>query len=212
MQGKSVRNWVAADHKEFLGLRTNSRVKTRHEKAGRKVVVHITKGELWEFRHRVRDILGSFLKLFVAHRVEPGTTFKRSREGPGHKLERYPYWEERSPLAERRAPSVRDIELPDIPVSLWIAAILIFGFGDSLTSTLTFSVGAHEVNPLMVSLVSVFGGRLWTFILVKTAALAGLFFLSYYMLPRHGWLVPTLLCVVGTYLVISNLIAFFTII
>ena len=108
--------------------------------------------------------------------------------------------------------SERDVDQVDVPVALWVAAILLFGFGDSLTSALAFSAGAYEGNWLMVQLVGMLGGSLWAFIAVKTAVLAILFFVSYYMLPRHGWLVAAILCVVGSYLVLNNLITFFTII
>ncbi len=108
--------------------------------------------------------------------------------------------------------SERDVDQVDVPVTLWVAAVLLFGFGDSLTSALAFSAGAYEGNWLMVQLVGMLGGSLWAFIAVKTAALVGLFFLSYYMLSRYSWVVPALLCAAGIYLVINNLISFFMII
>ncbi len=143
--------------------------------------------KLRKFRHWVRRVLRSFLKLLTGYRPESVT------------------------VSEESVPRRAGFEA-DMPIGLWLAAILIFGFGDCLTYALAFGVGAREVNPLTAKLINALGGSLWFFVLVKTAVLAGLFFLSYYVLRRYGWLVPAFLCALGIYLVLTNLIAFFTII
>ena len=59
----------------------------------------------------------------------------------------------------------------------------------------------------MASLVSMFGGSIVAFVLVKTVILAALAFISFKMVKKHGWLIPGMLCAVGGYLVFSNLMA-----
>ncbi len=113
------------------------------------------------------------------------------------------------PPPEEPVPRWTGLEAGDVPIGLWLVAALIFGFGDCLTYALAFGVGARDVNPLTARLVNALGGSLWFFVLVKTAGLAGLFFLSYYVLRRYGWLVAAFLCALGSYLVLTNLIAFF---
>ncbi len=155
------------------------------------------KEKLRKFRHWVRRVLKSFLRVLTGYRPE-SLNVSRGREAMS--------------LAEESVPRRAGFEAADMPVGLWLAAILIFGFGDCLAYSLAFGVGAREVNPLTARLINALGGSLWFFVLVKTAVLAGLFFLSYYVLRRYGWLVPAFLCALGIYLVLTNLIAFFTII
>ncbi len=82
-----------------------------------------------------------------------------------------------------------------MPVGLWVAAILIFGVADSLTAVMA----AGEA-----------GAYIWGLVVMKTLVLGVLFFISYYFLWKHGWLIPLALCVVGTYLTLANLITYFS--
>lgn len=189
----------------FLDLCVDSHLKAPPGRVSAKPGVYVAKRDLRDFRRGIKDVLRSCSELFMAYAVAfgaPTRTWTRTASPP--RVQSQPAH------IERPAHWWSIISLSDIPLTLWIAAILLFGFGDSLTSVLAFSVGAYEANPLMVGLVQVFGGSLWAFVAVKTMVLLALFFLSYYALPGHGWLVPTLLSVIGTYLVLSNLIAFFT--
>lgn len=91
--------------------------------------------------------------------------------------------------------------------ALWFPAIALFGFGDTLTSTMVFAKGGFEANPLMGGLVSLFGGNIIAFVLVKTLILAVLALVSFKMVKSHGWIIPGALSLVGAYLVFSNLMA-----
>ncbi len=93
-------------------------------------------------------------------------------------------------------PPVETVDLwVGVPVGLWVAAILIFGVADSLTAVLA----AGEV-----------GAYIWGLVVMKTVVLGVAFLLSYYFLWKYGWLIPLLLCVVGTYLTLANLITYFS--
>ena len=92
--------------------------------------------------------------------------------------------------------------------ALWIPAIALFGFGDTLLSTMVFTKGGYEANPLMGSLISMFGGSLVAFVMIKTVILIALAVISFKMFKHHGWLIPSILCVVGTFLVFSNLMTY----
>lgn len=180
---------VLRSHKDF-------HVRILPEARSRKIE-GVCKEGLRKFCHWVRRVLRSFLKLLTAYRPK-SVTVSRGREV--------------MPPAEEPVPRWAGFEAADVPIGLWLAAALIFGFSDCLTYSLAFGVGARDVNPLTARLMNVLGDNLWFFVLVKTAVLAGLFFLSHYVLKRYGWLVPAFLCILGIYLVLTNLFAFFRII
>lgn len=106
-----------------------------------------------------------------------------------------------SAKAERVLPKTSDVSAPII---LWLLALLLFGFGDTLTSIMVFGRGGYEANPLMAGLVSTFGGGIVTFVIIKTVVVIALAVISFVFLPKHGWVVPTLLCAMGAYLVVHN--------
>ncbi len=91
---------------------------------------------------------------------------------------------------------------------LWGLAILLFGFGDTLLSTMVFSRGGFEANPLMGGLVSLFGGSIIAFVIVKTAIMGILALISFKVFRNHGWLIPSILIAVGGFLCFSNLMAY----
>lgn len=91
---------------------------------------------------------------------------------------------------------------------LWILAILLFGFGDTLLSTMVFAKGGHEINPLMVFTVRMFGGNLFAFVMIKAIILIVLAFISFKVSRKQGLLIPSVLCFVGIFLVFSNLMAY----
>ncbi len=177
---------------------------------------HVSREELQELRRDVRELLLSAVDTIVADREGLGRYSERPHTAKGKGVEST-VGEAPQPQVVATAPAT---ELPhtvsaggiteEFPVGLWIAAILIFGFGDSLTSTLAFSAGAHEANPIMVSLLQVLGGSFWGFIVIKTLIMTVLFVISYYLLDRWAWLIALLLCAIGSFLVLNNLIAYFS--
>ncbi|MCD6452891.1 MAG: hypothetical protein J7K77_01165 [Dehalococcoidales bacterium] len=163
---------------------------------------YVTRVELKEYHHGVREFLRRVMRLFRVYEVrakamscrEEAESYRRSRR-----------------IAEDSwAPEGVDLERHSISLGWWVAAVLLFGFGDSLTSALVFTAGGYEVNPLMILIMNALGNSLWTLTLVKIAILIGLFFLTYYQLPRRGWLVPRILSGVGVCLIIGNLVVLFT--
>jgi hypothetical protein len=91
---------------------------------------------------------------------------------------------------------------------LWGLAILLFGFGDTLLSTMVFSQGGYEANPLMGGLVSMFGGSIVAFVIIKTVIMGILALISFKVFRNHGWLIPAILIAVGGFLCFSNLMAY----
>ena len=113
----------------------------------------------------------------------------------------------------REEPEKRGVweKLEDIPAALWVPAIVLFGFGDTLTSQLVFAAGGKEANPVMGA-ITAFPGGIWGFAFVKTIILVSLIFLSATFFGRQQWIVPTILCFVGAYLVFHNLVTLFQLI
>ncbi len=170
---------------------------------------YVSRQELRSLRRQVIQLLRSLMYLFVVDRLERRTRLEHTRQGKARRVEDYHPYDESVQRIRGQETGKRRAWENGLPVGLWVAAILIFGFGDSLTSALAFSIGASEANPLLTNLMRMLGDGLWSFIVVKTAVLAALFFLSYCSLPQYGWLVPIFLCCSGTYLTVNNLIAFF---
>ena len=76
---------------------------------------------------------------------------------------------------------------------LWISAVLLYGAGDIATTLNNFSVGMVELNPLNVfavkTVVFLAGGAIYT----KT----------------KEKIVPAVLCVLGVFAVVHNLVAYY---
>ncbi len=90
-----------------------------------------------------------------------------------------------------------------IHIWLWVAAILTFGFGDTLTSILTFSTGGSEANPAMGLVLSTMGGSVMAFVLVKMVATVGVLLLSR-LHARLDTVMATAMLAVGVFLVGFN--------
>lgn len=88
---------------------------------------------------------------------------------------------------------------------LWIPAILLFGFGDVLTSVMVFSRGGYESNKLLLMLVGHVGGGIWAFLVLKVVVLSVLAYLSFTRMHKTGWLIPLVLSAAGAYLVVNNM-------
>ncbi len=50
---------------------------------------------------------------------------------------------------------------------LWCLAILVFGVGDLLTSSLAYGLGAVEGNPILRSMMGTFGDGIWPLLYCK---------------------------------------------
>lgn len=86
---------------------------------------------------------------------------------------------------------------------IWIAAILSFGFGDTLTSILVFASGGAESNIVLGAVLGLIGPTIWGFIAIKVGTTAGVVLMARtdQRLEIAGSL---LLLVVGTFLVAQN--------
>lgn len=94
---------------------------------------------------------------------------------------------------------------------LWLVAAVLYGFGDTVTSYLVFTVGGAEANPIMKFFLSL--GGIPAFVAGKTLIMAGLFALSVFVfspLRRSGWVIPIIAALGGGYLVVHNLIVLFS--
>jgi hypothetical protein len=86
---------------------------------------------------------------------------------------------------------------------LWIAAIVAYGFGDTLTSILVFQTGGYEANVFLRLALNVVGPTLWGFIAIKAAAILGLTLIARWQ--RNLELVTTgVMVLAGSFLVAQN--------
>lgn len=122
--------------------------------------------------------------------------------------------EEKAPPVKREKPAVAAVaEKPaegDFSF-FWIPSLILFGFGDTLTSYLVFAAGGRETNPVLAAMM--LDGGMWGFVVLKTIILVALLALSYFALPkRQGWVIPSILTLVGTFLVAYNMVTLFVLI
>lgn len=90
---------------------------------------------------------------------------------------------------------------------LWIPAILLYGVGDIITSALAYRGEAREANPLLGFILGK-AGSFNAFTGIKIGIIIALMLISFLLLKEHHkWIIPALLCALGTYLVIFNLFA-----
>ncbi|KXA92346.1 hypothetical protein AKJ65_07680 [candidate division MSBL1 archaeon SCGC-AAA259E19] len=92
---------------------------------------------------------------------------------------------------------------------LWVPALLLFGFGDTLTTYLVKAFGGMEANPIMGGLMNLAEklvpvGGFAPFVIAKTAILGLLCLTSYAFMNRKRWVIPALLSSVGGFLVMNN--------
>ncbi|KXA93983.1 hypothetical protein AKJ66_00005, partial [candidate division MSBL1 archaeon SCGC-AAA259E22] len=102
-----------------------------------------------------------------------------------------------------------DMKGASLPDLLWVPALLLFGFGDTLTTYLVKVFGGMEANPIMGSLMNLTEklvpvGGFTPFVIAKTAILGLLCLTSYAFLDSKRWVIPALLTSVGGFLVMNN--------
>ena len=90
-----------------------------------------------------------------------------------------------------------------IQLSLWVAAILLFGFGDTFTSLMVFGSGGSEANMLLGAILRIIGPTVGGFLLVKVATTVGAMLLARNW-PRLERLLSLVMLAVGIYLVAQN--------
>lgn len=88
---------------------------------------------------------------------------------------------------------------------LWILAVLLFGVGDLLTTSLAFSMGAVEGNPIASYLLQISDGSLWSLTILKSFILSSLLVLSYLRMEGYAWTIPAMLSCAGAYMLFHNL-------
>ncbi len=120
---------------------------------------------------------------------------------------RYVSYESRLDVARRARRVDQKISTLDF---LWIPAVLVFGVGDVVTTRLALRLGAVEGNDLVRFLVEDMEGGLLVFVMLKAAILLALLFLSFATLDRFRWMVPSILCCVGAYLLMENMLVILT--
>ena len=90
-------------------------------------------------------------------------------------------------------------------IILWVLAILLFGVGDLLTSSLAFSLGAYEGNPIANYVIQISGGSIWSLTILKSFILSSLFLISYLKMEGLAWTIPAMLSMAGAYMLFHNL-------
>lgn len=89
-----------------------------------------------------------------------------------------------------------------LSTALWLPAVLLYGFGDGITSWFILSAGGVEGNPIL-NLLTETAGAFWPVIVFKVVTL-GLLFLCQFPLGRQKWIIPAMLSIVGGFLVAHN--------
>ena len=120
-----------------------------------------------------------------------GEIFARSREKRGDKQQR------------TRSDSGQIIQLV-----LWVAAVLFYGFGDTVTSLLVFQAGGAEGNVLLGLVLNLIGPTVWAFLLIKVATTIGAMIIARIWRPLER-LVSVAMLLLGMYLVTQNLFVLF---
>lgn len=89
---------------------------------------------------------------------------------------------------------------------LWVLAILLFGFGDTVTSVMVFRAGGAEGNVLLAHVLRLVGSSLWAFLALKLTASTGIIVAS--RIDARTELIASVATIaVGAYLVLQNLAA-----
>ena len=89
-------------------------------------------------------------------------------------------------------------------IGLWICAVLLYGFGDLVTTNLLLTNGGRELNPVFGTLGYVFGGDIWGPAIAKAVILSCLIAIYLFGSVKHRWAIPGLLSLAGIGLMVSN--------
>ena len=93
-----------------------------------------------------------------------------------------------------------------IQMLVWVAAILLFGFGDTFTSLLVFGSGGVEANVLLGAVLKLLGPTVRNFLILKAVATAVPVLLAR-LNPRLELLASGAMLLIGMFLVAQNLAA-----
>lgn len=190
---------------EFIELCINHMANQRAD--GEMRSPYATREELKELERSLKNIIKNFMEFFLCFKLELEPD-EGKRGELQHLMDETVPLEETNQTGEEQGKDIPPEDRNDfLSLFLWLPAILLFGFGDTMTSVLVFSRGGFEANPLFQTLLRLAGGSIFSFILIKTLVLVGLAVISYYLVPRQKWLIPAILSMVGMFLVGHNLVS-----
>ncbi len=93
-------------------------------------------------------------------------------------------------------------------IGLWICAVLLYGLGDLVTTNLVLTSGGRELNPLFAATVHAFGGDIYGSAIAKVFILSCLIAIYLSGSVKQRWAIPSLLCLTGAGLMVSNLVSY----
>lgn len=108
--------------------------------------------------------------------------------------------------------SLPDLDLPEeveepvdtTSIVMWVLALLLFGFFDTLTTALVIAKGGLELNPFARLFLGLPGG-IWSFAVMKVVVIITLIIVSETSFGKLKWVVPTIVTIAGVILLVNNL-------